>query len=300
MLTEEVGRMRQQTHHQDSHVLRSSTTKLGLLGGFSLFVSDIPVVLPIHAQRVLAYLAVVPAGRNAHTRSSLAERLWSWSSIDRSHASLRTALWRIRQADRTMVHAGRNAVSLAESVEVDVHRGVAQANRLLSDDTELTPTDTHLSTLTGELLPGWDEDWLLLERERIGQIQVHALEALAHRLCRLGRYLQAIEVAYAAIAAEPLRESARAALIHVHLEEGNVVEARRQLNSYATLLRAELGIAPSPSLVARVWAGVRRSTERTPLAPPNALGQAAYGARGAQPVLRPDSRRPVSAERGRG
>jgi DNA-binding SARP family transcriptional activator len=197
-----------------------------------------------------------------------------------------------------MVLAGRNAVRLAESVEVDLHRGVAQANRLLSDDTELAPTDTHLSMLTGELLPGWDEDWLLLERERIGQIQVHALEALAHRLCRLGRYLQAIEVAYAAIAAEPLRESARAALIHVHLEEGNVVEARRQLNSYATLLRAELGIAPSPSLVARVWAGARTSTERTPPAFPTDPGQAAYAGRAANPVSRPDGRRSVSAERG--
>jgi DNA-binding SARP family transcriptional activator len=178
-----------------------------------------------------------------------------------------------------LVHAGRSAVSLAESVEVDVHRGVAQANRLLSDDTELAPADTHLTTLTGELLPGWDEDWLLLERERIRQVQVHALEALAHRLCRLGRYLQAIEVAYAAIAAEPLRESARAALIDVHLEEGNVIEARRQLSSYATLLRAELGIAPSPSLTARVWAGARRSTERTPPALPIDIGPAAYAAR---------------------
>ncbi len=246
--------MRQQIRPHDPHPDRPTTTRLGLLGGFSLVVGDTPVSLPVHGQRVLAYLALASGDRPAHGRSSLAERLWSGSSAARSQASLRTALWRIRQADRMLVHAGRNTVRLADTVDVDVHRSLAQATRLLSDDPRLTPADSRLYTLTGDLLPGWDEDWLLLERERIRQVQVHALEALANRLRRLGRYMQAIEVAFAAITAEPLRESAHAALIQVHLDEGNVAEARLHLDAYAALLRAELGIAPSPALTARVRA----------------------------------------------
>jgi DNA-binding SARP family transcriptional activator len=235
---------------------------LGLLGGFSLVIGDLPVALPVHAQRVLAYLALTSADRPPYSRSALAERLWSGSTVARSQASLRTALWRIRQASQMLVNAGRDSVRLADTVDVDLHRSLAQATRLLSEDAHLAPSDARPGMLTSCLLPGWEEDWLLLERERIRQVHVHALEALANRLRRLGRYVQAIEVAFAAIAAEPLRESAHAALIQVHLDEGNVAEARLHLDAYAALLRAELGIAPSPALAALVRAREERRAHR--------------------------------------
>jgi DNA-binding SARP family transcriptional activator len=125
---------------------------------------------------------------------------------------------------------------------------------LLADDPDLQPLDADVSTLRGELLPGWDEDWLLLERERIRQVQIHALEALSHRLCRLGQHVEAIEAAYTAIASEPLRESAHAALIDIFLAEENVAQARYHLEQYAALLWTELGIRPSAALTDRVAA----------------------------------------------
>lgn len=42
-----------------------------------------------------------------------------------------------------------------------------------------------------------------------------------------------------AVAADPLRESARRQLILVHIEEGNFAEALRQYDVYRKLLRAE-------------------------------------------------------------
>lgn len=225
-----------------------------LLGGFNLVVRDQPVDLPIHAQRVLAYLSLVQPTQRAHLRAGVADRLWESAPAKRGQASLRTALWRIRQADPRLVRASRETVLIDESVDVDVRQCVAQAGRLLTCDEELDPRDTDLSALRGDLLPGWDEDWLLLERERIRQVQIHALEALAHRLRRLGRHLEAIEAALAAIAEEPLRESAHAALIDIFLAEHDVAQARRQLDRYATLLWSELGIKPSPELINRVAA----------------------------------------------
>jgi DNA-binding SARP family transcriptional activator len=235
---------------------RASRTSpsLSLLGGFSLVVDGRQVNLPIHAQRVLAYLSLMQPGKPAQLRSGLAERLWSEVTTERSHASLRTALWRIRQADKRLVQASRETVRLAESVEVDVRRTVAQATRLLADDPDIQPLDADVSTLRGDLLPGWDEDWLLLERERIRQVQIHALEALSYRLCRLGRHSEAIEAAYTAIAGEPLRESAHAALIDVFLAEENVAQARHHLGQYAALLWTEMGIRPSAALTERVAA----------------------------------------------
>ena len=49
----------------------------------------------------------------------------------------------------------------------------------------------------------------------------------------------------AAVAAEPLRESAHRAVVSVHLEEGNVSEAIRQYRLCRRLLGTELGIEPS-------------------------------------------------------
>lgn len=237
--------------------------RLRLLGGFTLTVRGDAVPLPVHAQRVLAYLAVVSPGRPGHVRTGLAERLWTDAPADRSAGSLRTALWRIRQADAGLVRASREAVWLDETVEVDVWRGAAQAARLLAAGAgaaELDPRDADLRALRGDLLPGWEEDWLLLERERIRQVQIHALEALARRLCRLGRHVEAIDAAYAAIGGEPLRESAHAALIEVFLAEGNVAQARRQLGRYAELVWTELRMRPSAELVRRVaCAGDRRA-----------------------------------------
>jgi len=228
---------------------------LGLLGGFRLVVDGSDIGLPVHAQRVLAYLAVQSSGpQPGHRRADLAARLWGDVSEERSHASLRTALWRIRRADPRLVRASRATVRLDEQVEVDLHRCVAQATRLADGDGDgdLRPQDAMVQTLRGELLPAWEEDWLLLERERIRQIQIHALEALARRLCACGRRLEAIEAAYAAIAAEPLRESAHAALIEVFLAEGNAAQARRQLARYSALLWDELGLRPSAALTARM------------------------------------------------
>jgi DNA-binding SARP family transcriptional activator len=235
---------------------------LSLLGGFSLIVDGAAVSLPIHAQRVLAYVSLAQPLQAPTARAPLAERLWREASADRSHASLRTALWRIRQAGPHLVGASRDTVWLDEAVQVDVRRCVAQARRLLAADGDLGPNDTDITVLRGELLPRWEEDWLLLERERVRQVQIHALEALARRLCALGRHFDAMDAAFAAIDGEPLRESAHAALIDIFIAEGDWAQAHRQLDRYASLLWSELGIRPSADLVNRLGAYAPLSAPR--------------------------------------
>jgi DNA-binding SARP family transcriptional activator len=96
-----------------------------------------------------------------------------------------------------------------------------------------------------DLLPGWYDDWVLSEAEDWRQLRLHALEALADRLTAMGRWGEAADAAGAAVRAEPLRESANATLIKVHLAEGNQSEAVRQFERYRALLLAELGLEPT-------------------------------------------------------
>src|SRR5207302_1114287 len=92
--------------------------------------------------------------------------------------------------------------------------------------------DPQLMIRAGVLLPGFYDDWVLDERDRLGQLRVHALEALCKHLTTRGRYGQAVAAGMAAVAAEPFRESAQVALIRAHLAEGNRADAVRQFARY--------------------------------------------------------------------
>ena len=68
---------------------------------------------------------------------------------------------------------------------------------------------------------------------------------MAARLTEADRLAEAAVAAMAAVRAEPLRESARAALIRVHQAQGNQSNAHGEFERYRVLLRAELGVAPT-------------------------------------------------------
>ena len=73
----------------------------------------------------------------------------------------------------------------------------------------------------------------------------------ANRLTGAGRFAEAFELGLAALAGEPLRESAHRALVRVHLAEGNVGEAVRQYELCRSLLREKLGVEPSEQMDGR-------------------------------------------------
>ena len=77
---------------------------------------------------------------------------------------------------------------------------------------------------------------------------VHALEAQCRRLTETRRFGAAVQAGLAAVAGEPLRESAHRTLIHAHLAEGNPGEAVRQYHLYRRLLAGELAIEPSAAI----------------------------------------------------
>jgi hypothetical protein len=102
----------------------------------------------------------------------------------------------------------------------------------------------------------------LVEAEDWRQLRLHALEVLAERLTARGNYGDAAAAALAAVRAEPLRESPRAALIRVHIAEGNPTEALQEFARYGELLMLELGVEPTErlrALVADLWAVTRRA-----------------------------------------
>jgi DNA-binding SARP family transcriptional activator len=227
---------------READTAAGSRPSITLLGGFELRIGGTVVHLPPNGQRVVAFLAL--QDRPVH-RARVAGILWCDSPDDLAAASLRSALWRIRRRGAGLVVSSGDELALAPDVRVDVHRLAREARRMPGPEGE-PPTEADL--LSGDLLPGWYEDWVVFEQERLRHLRTHALERLAETLAARGRYGEAIDAALAVIQAEPLRESAHRTLIAIHLEEGNRIEALRQYRKLEGLLRVELGLGPSPEV----------------------------------------------------
>lgn len=217
--------------------------RLRLIGGFELSCDGESAALQLSSQRLAAYLAL--RGRRL-TRVHVAGALWTDSSEERACANLRSALWRLREQAGPIIEATPTHVRLFPHVSVDVHETAGLARWLLeqSEDIDGLPVDS--SWLSGDLLPDWYDDWVVLERERLRQLCLHALERLAAQATRSGQFSHAIDTALRAIQADPLRESAHRVLINAYLAEGNAGAGIRHYHAYRRQVGEELGLEPSP------------------------------------------------------
>ena len=223
--------------------------KVSVLGGFQMWWSGSKQVgIPRASQRLLAFLAI---RGEVTSRAAVAGTLWPDASETHACSNLRSALARLNRPCRKILRVSKLELGLAEGVTVDIRHAQRLARRLLDPAVTLEQSDLSpaaIMILSGDLLPGWYDDWVLIEAEDWRQLRLHALETLASRLTATGCWGQAADAAGAAVRAEPLRESAHAALIKIHLAEGNQSEAVRQFTRYRALLHAELGLEPTPRL----------------------------------------------------
>ena len=213
-------------------------------------MNGVPAWLPCSAQRLIAFLALHP---HPLRRAHVAGTLWPDVSEARSSANLRSALWRLRRTGLNLIHGTPTHLAIEECVSIDTQEVVACSRRLLDGTVACSDDDLNPRRMIGELLPDWyEEEWVAIERERLRQLCLHALEALCDRLAALGRYGEAVEAGLWAVRGDPLRESAHRQLIKVHLAEGNQGEAIRAYGWYRGLLDDELGLAPSNTMTALV------------------------------------------------
>jgi DNA-binding SARP family transcriptional activator len=196
-------------------------------------------------------LALVALRRRRIERRQAAGTLWPFGDEERAAGNLRSALWRLRRAGINVLVADKWSLALGHDVQVDLHLMEQWAARLIEGRVAMGDLAVSPSVADAlDLLPGFYEDWALMERERIRQRTLHALEALSERLTAVGRFADAIEAAILATNAEPLRESAQRTLIRAHIAEGNLTEARRSYRAYHDLVHRELGLTLPDDFVA--------------------------------------------------
>jgi DNA-binding SARP family transcriptional activator len=223
--------------------------RVSLIDGFRVQRESTVLELPRSCQRLVAFLALRD---RPVLRSYVSGTLWADSDIEHANASLRSALWRVPADDPAeFVVATPTHLSLGENVLVDIQETMTWAKTVVSGSAGSQPalwTFGEISALSGEMLPDWYDNWVMLARERFRQLRLHALESLCDQLAAGGRFAEALLAGLGAVAIEPLRESAHRCVIAVHLKEANYIEALRQYRNYEALLRDELSLTPSLEL----------------------------------------------------
>lgn len=213
-----------------------------LLGELEIECDGRKVVLPNsrRARLLLAWLALHP-GR--HPRSRLAALLWPDVLDTSARANLRSALWALRAAlgeagQRYLITDPEGVALAGDRLTVDI----LEFARVAAQD---RPDDA-LALCRGELLDGFEDEWVHRER-------AEHLERLAVVLRAQGRHAEARgEPTAALIAAQrllelrPFDEAACRDVMRLLVELGDTTAA---LQTYARLerrMRVELDCAPAP------------------------------------------------------
>jgi DNA-binding SARP family transcriptional activator len=192
-----------------------------LLGRFELRQDGTAVLLPSRpAQSLLAYL-VLSAG-TAHRREKLAGLLWPETDEDNARSNLRHALWRIRKAIER--DDGVAPCLLTDELAVSFNAGAdywLDAAVLARTGESLADQFDALAAYRGELLPGFYDDWVTLERERLEAMFQHKMQRLLERLVDERHWSDVLEWGERWIAQGHAPEPGYRALMLAHAELGD-------------------------------------------------------------------------------
>lgn len=216
--------------------------KLDLLRNWRLRCGAAEIHIAYRQQRLIAALAI----RGPAIRSLLAGLLWPDSPNSRALESLRaTVHLTSRQAPGLIVNEGAT-LSLTRRINVDLRRVKTLTGMLNEDCSRVNVTVSMLAKLRdGELLPGWYEDWVLFEQDRLKQDRLRAFTVIARQLLEKCNFEVAEAAAAAALEIEPLYENAARLLFTAELQQGNLASAMRSYERYRARLDDDMGLQPS-------------------------------------------------------
>jgi predicted ATPase/DNA-binding SARP family transcriptional activator len=196
------------------------------------------------AQSLFAFL-ILNAG-TAYRREKLAGQLWPDSTEESARDYLRHALWRIRKALQTassesFLKADDLAISFGASADYWLD---AAAFQQVSEHVSPEELIAALSVYKGELLPGFYDEWAVLEREHLQAKFEHEIGRLLDLLQGAGRWLDVVVWAEKWIALGQKPESAYRHLISAFAAQGDMAKAAAVYERCVKSLAA-FGVGPS-------------------------------------------------------
>jgi len=213
-------------------------------------------------QELLSYLLI--HRDRPHSREALASLLWGDTSTEKSKKYLRQALWHLHAAlncdsrntsEVLMVDHDWLSLNPCSNLWTDVadfERAFAAAEgipgRQLDAEKALLLKDA-VTLYNDDLLPGYYQDWILFERERLQNMYLLMLDKLLVYLQFRGEYEKAQGYGATILRYDPARERTHRQLMHLYSLAGDRTSALRQFERCAHALNQELGVKPERKTV---------------------------------------------------
>jgi DNA-binding SARP family transcriptional activator len=214
--------------------------KVRLLGQFEVRLEGEQVDIRSRpAQSLFAYL-ILRSG-TSHRREKLAGLLWPDSDESNARANLRHALWRIRRAIGDG-YINADKITIEFDPEVDYW---LDADVLESEDGSAEKLLSTVAVYGGELLPGFFDDWVVLDRERFRTTFETRIQEALNSLIERQEWTKALEWGERWIALGDVPEPAFRALMVAHAGMGDTAGVAAVNKRCVTALREELGVEPS-------------------------------------------------------
>jgi DNA-binding SARP family transcriptional activator len=222
-----------------------------LLGQFEVRLDGIAIDIPSRTeQSLLAYLILNPG--TSFRREQLSGMFWPDSSEENAKGYLRQATWRIRKALKSL-SAGTPDYILSNKINLSfdhtlplwvdalvLEKGPGQTPQELLEETSL---------YQGELLPGFYDDWVILERERLRTLFDRKMHRLLQGLISDESWEQVIEQAERWISLGEIPEPAYRALMIAYASLGDKGKALTTFMRCLDALEQELGVGPAEETV---------------------------------------------------
>jgi DNA-binding SARP family transcriptional activator len=235
--------------------------RIQLCGRFAAEIDGCRVeeALPGRRGRLLFAFLVLHRGRQV-PRDELLVAGWGEDASAEAGNALSVLLSKLRHSLGAERLRGRTEIELLlpRATFVDVEAAMEGAHRAESCIAEgrwaqaWGPAGIAYHVATRPFLSGLEAPWIDQWRRRLEEVRVRGLECFAAAGLGLGgpALAQAEERARMLTELAPYRETAHGILMEALAARGNVAEALRAYERLRSLLREELGIAPSPVLQA--------------------------------------------------
>jgi DNA-binding SARP family transcriptional activator len=237
---------------------------------------DLPLPTSIHARKLLVYL-ILYASRQ-HTRNKLIGIFWPDQSEERARKALSQAIWHIRKTIPDIVVSDGEQISLSSKIDLSIDTQIIeQKTKKWLNVSPIVPEGKEaliqvVDLYRGELLEGYYDDWILLERERLRNLYQQTLEQLLHAEKTSENYLQALDYAQKILILDPLHENMHREIMRLYYSLDRPEAAIQQYNTCCQILQSELDLEPEPETTALAKEIIRRGKlETSPYLPETAV-----------------------------
>jgi DNA-binding SARP family transcriptional activator/tetratricopeptide (TPR) repeat protein/DNA-binding transcriptional ArsR family regulator len=256
------------------------TLEVATLGGFALRFAGEPLP-PIASRAGRSLLGYLLLHRDRpQPRERLATVFWPELPEARARRRLSHTLWQIQDVLGELpapgsyldVTSAAIRVTPESRLRIDAEEFAAQVEQYRprpdrrGRGRDLRGLEAAVELYGGDLLAGFDDDWIVPERTRLASLHLAALGWLVDLAKGHGAFEDALVYARRLTNHDPLREDAHREVMRLCTLLGRTPEALRQFERCRSVLREELGREPSTATVhlAELIERQRASGERPP------------------------------------